>query len=149
MTITKQAQLSPTGQWLAATADLMPPLDGPAGTAERLLLLLHYGIDWDSSWVGTHRATYWDRHLPDRTLVATYLTPSLRSWWSMVSAELNSAPRTAAERTELAILLEEPSAPVLRILREQTEALVLRTRIVAEAVRDRRPTNNPKRSQQR
>ena len=34
----------PTDRWLAA-ADGLPALTGPAGTAERLLLLTHYGVD--------------------------------------------------------------------------------------------------------
>lgn len=139
MTITANTATTPTSRWLAHTADVMPALDGPAGTAERLLLLLHYGVDWESSWVGSHRANYWTSHLPDRVLVGTYLTDSLRSWWTLVAGELSSAPRTGAERMELASLLEAPSAPVLRILREQTEALTLRTRIVADAVRSQRP----------
>ena len=147
MTATSQAS-PPTSTWLDQTAGILSPLEGPAGTAERLLLLLHYGIDWESSWVGSHRATYWDRHLPDRVLVATYVTASLRSWWSMVAGEFDSAPRTSAERAELATLLEQPSEPVLRLMREQTEALTLRTRIVADAVREHR-ANNPKRSSQR
>ena len=35
----------------ADTAD-GPPVASPADTAERLLLLLHYTINWDTSWVG-------------------------------------------------------------------------------------------------
>lgn len=130
---------SPTDKWLQHLDGALPPLTGPAGTAERLLLLLHYGIDWDTSWVSNHRAKYWDQHLPNKVIVATYLTSSLRSWWTMVAGDLNAAPRTAAERTELATLLEADSAPVLHLLREQTEALILRTRIVADAVRAIRP----------
>jgi hypothetical protein len=34
-----------TDRWLAAVP-AMPPLTEAAGTAERLLLLVHYGIDW-------------------------------------------------------------------------------------------------------
>ncbi|MBA3019680.1 hypothetical protein [Propionicimonas sp.] len=131
---------TPTDRWLQNLAGTLPPLTGHSGTAERLLLLLHYGIDWDTSWVATHRAAYWDRHLPNKVLVATYMSSSLRSWWTMVAGDLNAAPRNAAERAELANLLEEPSQPVLRILREQTEALILRTRIVAETIRANRPT---------
>lgn len=129
---------TPTDRWLETTAGIMPPMDGPEGTAERLLLLLHYGIDWDNGWVGNYRPTYWDRILPDRIIVATYLSPNLRTWWDHVAADLVSAPRSAAERAELARLLGEPSLPVLRVLREQTTALLLRTRIVAETVRSRK-----------
>lgn len=130
---------TPTDRWLQHLEGVMPPLTGPAATAERLLLLLHYGIDWDTSWVANHRAKYWDQHLPNKVLVATYLTNELRSWWTMVAGDLNSAPRNAEERAELANLLEDSSAPVLKLLREQTDALILRTRIVADAVRAIRP----------
>lgn len=50
----------PTDRWLAAAGDIMPALEGPAGVAERLLLLIHYGVDWSNSWVARYRATYWD-----------------------------------------------------------------------------------------
>jgi len=83
----------------------MPALTGPAGTAERLLLLIHYGIDWQESWVGRYRATYWDKLLPDRVITATYRAGSLRRWWREVASELGSAPRSAAERHELEQLL--------------------------------------------
>lgn len=83
---------TPTDRWLETTAGIMPPMDGPEGTAERLLLLLHYGIDWDNGWVGNYRPTYWDRILPDRIIVATYLSPNLRTWWDHVAADLVSRP---------------------------------------------------------
>src|SRR5664279_3452503 len=52
-TVTAPApQRMPTDRWLAAVPEL-PPLDGPAGTGERLLLLLHYGVDWDAGWVSS------------------------------------------------------------------------------------------------
>jgi hypothetical protein len=129
--------LTPTSRWLAAAAE-MPPLDGPAGTAERLLLLLHYGIDWQDSWIARRRAGYWDRILPDRVIAATYRAPNLRRWWQDVAAEMTSRPRTADERAELEALLREPPGPILDVMRWETEALLLRTRIVADAVRGRR-----------
>lgn len=131
--------LSPTQGWLAITSH-MPALTGPAGTAERLLLLIHYGIDWQEGWVGRYRATYWDKLLPDRVITATYRAGSLRRWWREVASELGSAPRSAAERHELEQLLRADSIPVLEVLRFETEALLLRTRIVADAVRLNRPT---------
>ena len=39
---------------------------GPAGVSERLLLLVHYGIDWSGGWVSRYRSTYWESLLPDR-----------------------------------------------------------------------------------
>lgn len=125
---------APSAAWLSAVPEL-PALQGAEQTAERLLLLLHYGVDWTDGWVGRYRKTYWDRILPDRVVVATYRANTLRSWWALAAAELQSSPRTPEERLELEQLLAADPAPVLRLLREQTDALVLRTRIVAEAVR--------------
>ena len=134
---------TPTDQWLATVED-MPPLPGPAGTAERLLLLLHYGIDWKTGWISSRRGTYWDQLLPDRVFLATYRGAELRRWWREVADDLESRPRSAAERRELEQLLRAPSIPVLELLREQTEPLVLRTRITADAVRDSRPARPEK-----
>lgn len=129
---------APSSAWLSAVPEL-PALHGAEHTAERLLLLLHYGIDWADGWVGGYRRTYWDRVLPDRVIVATYRADTLRAWWANVATELQSSPRNAEERLELEQLLAAEAAPVLRLLREQSDALVLRTRIVAEAVRAARP----------
>ncbi len=128
------ADLCPTKGWLAEAGGL-PALEGPAGTAERLLLLLHYGIDWQGGWVGARRRTYWERLLPDRVVVATYRAANLRRWWSEVAGELESAPRNAAERAELEMLLRSDPRPVLDVLRWETEPLLLRVRLVADAVR--------------
>lgn len=131
-------QPTPTDTWLAQTASFMPPLTGPAGTAERLLLLVHYGIDWESSWVASRRKLYWDQILPDRVITATFLNPTLRRWWREVTDELVSAPRNAQERQETERLLREESIPVLSVLRNEAEPLLLRTRIVSETIRDNR-----------
>lgn len=130
--------LTPTTRWLATTADFMPALDGPAGVAERLLLLVHYGIDWSGGWVSRYRSTYWESLLPDRVICATYRSANLRRWWRDVADDLGSQPRTAAERAELEQLLRAESLPVLEVLRFETEALLLRTRIVADTVRQSR-----------
>lgn len=129
---------TPTDRWLAATAAYMPALDGPAGLAERLLLLIHYGVDWQDGWVTRYRATYWDQLLPDRIITATYRIGNLRRWWRDVADELGSRPRSAAERAELEQLLRADPLPVLEVLRYETEALLLRTRIVTDAVREAR-----------
>ena len=129
------AEQAPTGRWLATAGTVLPPLQGPAGVAERLLLLVHYGVDWQGGWVGRYRTTYWDSLLPDRVICATYRAPNLRRWWREVADALGSHPRSAAERAELEELLRADSQPVLEVLRFETEALLLRTRIVAEAVR--------------
>lgn len=128
-------QSVPTTRWLMAVSEVMPPLDGAGAVAERLLLLVHYGVDWDG-WVGSYRAKYWEQLLPDRVVVATYRSDSLRRWWQAMADELGSYPRSAAERVELEQLLGAPEqAAVLRLLRYEAEALLLRTRIVAEANR--------------
>lgn len=133
-TPTSTKQLTPTDLWLA-TVPAMPPLEGPAGVAERLLLLIHYGIDWSEGWVAGRRTTYWDRLLPDRVIAATYRAGQLRRWWRDVAYELGSAPRNARERAELEQLLRADSVAVLEVLRFETEALLLRVRIVTDAVR--------------
>lgn len=131
--------LTPTDRWLA-TAPAMPPLDGHTGVAERLLLLVHYGIDWQNGWVTRYRARYWEDLLPDRVVCATYRAATLRRWWRDVADQLGSVPRSAAERAELEALLRADDLPVLEVLRGETEALLLRVRIVAESVRaSRRP----------
>lgn len=129
---------TPTSRWIAAVPE-MPPLGGPAGTAERLLLLIHYGIDWQDGWVGRYRTTYWDKLLPDRVIAATYRAPNLRRWWRDVADNLGSGPRGPAERAELEQLLRAEPGPVLEVLRWEAEALLLRTRITADAVRAARP----------
>lgn len=132
---------TPTDHWLGTVGDIMPPLSGPAGTAERLLLLLHYGIDWEHGWISNHRATYWDRQLPDRIITSTYRAANnLRTWWSVIASDLTATPRNAQERLELVDLLAQPPQPVLAVLRNETDALLLRTRIVTEAVRAARRT---------
>lgn len=130
------ASPSPSKVWLSHVAD-MPALEGPAGTAERLLLHLHYGIDW-TGWLGAYRERYWDALLPDRVLVATWRAASLPRWWDDVAVELDSTPRTPAARREVEALLREPARPVLEMMREETTPLILRVRIVAEAVRQAR-----------
>lgn len=135
------SEQSPTGRWLAHTSTVMPPLSGPEGTAERLLLLLHYGIDWSGGWVGQRRGKYWDQLLPDRVVVATYRASNLRRWWATVSDSLESRPRSADERAELERLLRADPGPVLEVLRWEVEPLLLRTRIVADAVRAARPAD--------
>jgi len=115
----------------------MPALAGPEGTAERLLLLLHYGVDWDG-WVSRYLASYWDSLLPDRVVIATWRSDNLRRWWDDVAGELTSRPRDAAERRELEQLLREPPFPVLQVLRSEVTSLLLRVRIVADAVRTAR-----------
>lgn len=123
---------APTRRWLRVAR--LEPLTGAAGTAEALLLLLHYSIDWDG-WVGSYRSSYWDGLLTDRVLVAAHRSATLTAWWSDVAAELGAAPRTQAQRRELAGLLTEETVPVLTVMRSSVEALLVRVRLVSEAVR--------------
>lgn len=133
---------TPSDRWLVSVADLMPPLTGPQGTAERLLLHLHYGIDWTDGWVTKRRNLYWDRLLPDRVVAATYRSDKIRRWWRDVAHELEVVPRGRAHRVEIEALLRPPDdRAVLEVLRYETEPLLLRTRIVTEAVREHRLTH--------
>lgn len=136
---------APTRMWQAMVPDLPPLTDdadhdgsaNPADTAERLLLLLHYSIDWDSSWVSEprYRKKYWDEILPSRVRRAAYRASSLEHWWSDVSVRLHAlAPRQSERRIELACLLRQPFQPVIAELRENLPALVMRAHIIADAV---------------
>jgi hypothetical protein len=136
--VPKTAPLTLTRSWQALVPEL-DQLDGAADTAERLLLLLHYAIDWDNSWVAEYRKTYWDEQLPSRVRRAAYRADNLDLWWSTVSVLLGApAPRQRDRRNELAALLREPAWPVINQLRDNLPALILRVRIIAEAVADNR-----------
>lgn len=126
---------TPTMRWRAAVPELPPLTDPAAISAERLLLLVHYDLDWDA-WIGDHRHRYWDELLPARVLAATYRADSLASWWSLLAQALPIEITDRERRLEVAQLLTEPSAPVLTLLRDQLPALILRVRIIAETVAD-------------
>lgn len=102
-------------------------------------MLLHYSIDWDTSWVADHRKSYWDAAFPSRVRSAAMRADTLGQWWTEVSGRLGAtAPRQADRRMELAMLLGEPTRPVITVMRERLAELVLRVRIVAEAVAEQR-----------
>jgi len=128
---------TPTMRWRSAVPELPALTDPAAICAERLLLLVHYDLDWDS-WIGDHRHRYWDELLPARVRAATYRADSLATWWSLLAQALPITVTDRARRLEVAQLLTEPSAPVLTLLRDQLPALILRVRIIAETVADNR-----------
>lgn len=131
---------SPTQVWQALVPELEPTTP-PTDTAERLLLLLHYSIDWETSWVADprYRKTYWDKQLPGRVRRAAYRSETLDQWWSEVSTMLDApAPRQPDRRMELATLLRQPPLPVITALRDTLPALLLRVRIITEAVAQQR-----------
>lgn len=144
---------TPTQVWRAAVPELPPFIDDAGDTAtahaadvaERLLLLLHYSIDWETSWVADpkQRKTYWDELLPSRVRRAAYRADTLDRWWSEASGQLGApAPRRSDRRLELAILLREPAAPVITVMRYSLHSLILRVRIIAEVVAAQRNTRS-------
>jgi hypothetical protein len=142
--------VTPTRKWQTLVPELPPFADSDepdeyakaADTAERLLLLLHYAIDWQTSWVADHRKTYWDKELPSHVHAAANCNDTLDGWWSDVSRRLVArAPRQPDRRLELAVLLREPSEPVLGVLLDKLPALILRVSIIAEAVASTREQN--------
>jgi len=124
--------MSATDRWLAYSP--VPPFAGPEGVAERLVLLLHHGADFDV-WGGSRRPRYWAA-LTERVKAATYAGPTLMDWWGQACALLPSAPRDEEERLEVAELLAvENGKAVLSVLRRHADALVLRARIVSDRKR--------------
>lgn len=131
---------SPSRRWQETVRDL-GHLDGAEDTADRLLLHLHYAIDWDKSWVRNYLKTYWDTILPTRVRLAAYQADSLPGWWSYAATDLVATPRTDARRLEVATLLNVKDGPsVLAVFHDKLPALVMRTQIFAEAVaKERKP----------
>ncbi|MGB8402550.1 MAG: hypothetical protein WCE30_00580 [Mycobacterium sp.] len=157
--VTAPVDLTPTQKWQALVPALKLRIEEPrqtrtetetptelaeraeakaVDTAERLLLLLHYSIDWENSWVGREksRKRYWDEALPGRVWHAARRATTLGQWWSNPALQDLGivSPSFPDRRLELAALLNEPSQPVLRVLRNNLPALLLRVRIITEAV---------------
>lgn len=125
--------LTPSRQWQQTAPELPELTTATADVAERLLLMIHYSVDWDS-WVGEHRRRYWDDVLPSRVHAATMRADTLATWWSLLTRSLPITVVDRARRIEVVQLLAEPSQPVLAVLRDQLPALILRVRIIAENV---------------
>ncbi|MFV8141885.1 hypothetical protein ACNQR7_30345 [Mycolicibacterium senegalense] len=140
--MTTPAGATPTAAWQALVPELRELTTSPASDiAERLLLLLHYSIDWENSWVADKRylKRYWDEILPGRVRRAAYLATTLNHWWSEVSTALEAPmPRYEDRRLELATLLGQPPLPVITELQDNLPGLILRVRIIADAVSQQR-----------
>lgn len=140
---------SPTDRWIAVArerwGDALPESTGPASTAERLLLLLHYGIDWGNGWLAGYRDSYWSGAKPgkfeDRVFAAAMMCPDLPTWWTRICADLGSGPGTAAQRLEALQLVRSPDGvQVMHLLRTTISDLLLFVRTVTDAMRaSRRP----------
>lgn len=110
----------------------LPPLTGPEGTAERLVLLVHRGVNWEV-WGGARRVRYWDA-LTDRVRAATYAGPTLSEWWQNICAQISSAPKYPEDRADLATLIAtHDQRAVLDALHRHAATLVLRVRVWSES----------------
>lgn len=115
-------------------ASPLPPLAGPAASAERLVFLVHRGVNWDV-W-GPRRLTYWDA-LSARVRAGTYAGRDLNAWWQDVASRIDSEPRNRDDRRLLAeTLMAADQRAVLNILRDQSDVLVLRVRVAVEHHRE-------------
>lgn len=130
---------TPTDQWRAA-APTLPPLSPAADVAERLLLLVHYSIDWSTSWVAAYVPRYWDHHLPVQIRSATNRAADLGAWWSMLARAFGFTSTHPDRRMETVTLLAYPADDVLDVLRDHDAMLILRVRIIADAVSAARTT---------
>lgn len=112
----------------------LPALTGSEGAAERLVLLVHRGVDWDV-WGGVRRVRYWDA-LTDRVRASTYAGPTLSHWWQDVCTQISSTPRNPADRADLAHLIAHPDQrEVLDALHAHAATLVLRVRVLVETLK--------------
>lgn len=122
--------MNPTDEWLKSSP--LPPLQYEnEQIAEKLVLLTHYGVDFNI-WGNQRRIKYWDA-LTERVKASTYAGPALTDWWETISRDIVSQPRNEEERLELTTLLSyNNSKHVLKILRDQAQFIVLRVRVIAE-----------------
>lgn len=121
----------------------LPPLPGPSGRAELLVMIAHRCVDWET-WGGARAIRYWDA-MGQRVRSACYAGPTLGAWWERLSRQMSlTPPRSAADREALATLLSEGAdAAVLAVLRSQTELLLVRVRVAADTRRETRKTTRP------
>lgn len=116
------------------SASPLPPLEGPAADAERLVFLVHRGINWDV-W-GPRHLTYWDA-LCSRVKAGTYAGKDLNAWWQDISTRIDSEPRNREDRRVLAeTLMAAEQRAVLNVLRDNCDVLVLRVRVAIESHRE-------------
>ena len=112
----------------------LPALTGPEGVAERLVLLVHRGVDWEV-WGGARRVRYWDA-FTDRVRASTYAGPTLSEWWQDLCVQISSTPRYPEDRADLARLIASPDQrAVLDALHKHAATLVLRVRVLTETRR--------------
>ena len=111
----------------------LPALEDAEAVAEALVLLVHRGVNWDV-W-GSRAIRYWDA-FTERVRASTYAGPSLSQWWQSIASELDSQPRNAQDRADLAGLLACPNQGlVLDAFRRHAPVLVLRIRVLVEHLR--------------
>lgn len=116
-----------------------PALDeGPEAIAERLVLLMHRGVDW-SVWGGNRRYRYWDA-LTDRVRAATYAGATLQDWWEALEKQISSQQRMPEDRELVSNLLMQSATDqrlILGALRKHAGTLVMRIRVHIESSKNR------------
>ena len=115
--------------------DVLPPLTTTSQQqAERLVFLIHEGVNW-SVW-GSRRNRYWDA-LTDRVRAGTYYGTSLNDWWEFISTNIDSTPKSSPHRKLVVQNLISPDdIEVLKVLRTHASVLVLRVRVFIESETD-------------
>ena len=104
--------------------------------AERLLILTHYGADFNI-W-GKRVNRYWDA-FAEQCKASCYHGPGVWDWWSHMSESLPSTPRDSVERGELAEILSvcrsnaNLDVGVVNVFRTNTPVMILRLRVIAES----------------
>lgn len=114
----------------------LPPVTGPAETADLLVAIAHRCVT-DRAKFGKR---YWDA-LAERVRAGTYVGLSLRVWWRRICQDMGiDQPWPADQHLLLAALDGGDDPAVLRVLREETAVVVLRVRLAAAAGKELRAT---------
>jgi len=119
---------------------LLPLPSLEAQLAERLIFLVHEGVNWDI-WGGKRRMNYWEA-LTDRVRAATYAGPTLLHWWEQIAQSIESSPKSAEHRALVSqALIAENQKEVLKYLRYHATVLVMRVRVHIEFSREQESGN--------
>lgn len=102
-----------------------------------LVLILHRGMNWDT-W-GTKRLAYWD--ILQEAVAESAYVPTLAAWLNSICGrmDIRAAGRNSADRARLEVILNSgQDAALLRVLRTETQFIILAARVAVESQKEAR-----------